>query len=129
LGALSRLLDGGYCIAATASQPLHRSDDFAFQSPRNGTGFVSRPITPREGGGRVVLNNLSEQIRECIQHAEDCARKAATLPDSSPFRQDFLNLEQRWLELARSIEFGERLESFTKNRPKPKINPPPPSGW
>jgi hypothetical protein len=79
--------------------------------------------------GRVVLNNLSEQIRECFQHAEDCARKAATLPDSSPFRQDFLNLEQRWLELARSIEFGERLESFTKNRPKPTIKPPLPSGW
>ena len=65
-----------------------------------------------------MLNNLSEQIRECLQHAEDCARKAAALPDSSTFRQDFLNLEQRWLELARSIEFGEQLDSFTKSIPK-----------
>ena len=65
-----------------------------------------------------MLNNLSEQIRECLQHAEDCARKAAELPDSSLFRRDFLQLEKRWLELARSIEFGEQLDSFTKSIPK-----------
>ena len=69
-------------------------------------------------GGRVVLNNLSEQIRECLQHAEECAREAAELPNSSPFRQDFLQLEKRWLELAGSIEFGEQLDSFTKNSAK-----------
>jgi hypothetical protein len=76
-----------------------------------------------------MLNNLSDQIRECLKHAEECARKAAEMPNDSRFRQDFLQLEKRWLELARGIEFGEHLESFTKNRPKPKINPPPPSGW
>jgi len=53
-----------------------------------------------------MLNNLSEQIRECLQHAEQCARKAAELPNDSSSRQDFLRLEKRWLELARSIEFG-----------------------
>ena len=61
-----------------------------------------------------MLDKISEQIRECLEAAEHCARKAATLPDSSPFKQDFLNLEQRWLELARSIEFGESLDRFTK---------------
>ena len=45
------------------------------------------------------------------------------LPNGSPFRQDFLQLEKRWLELARSIEFGEQLDSFTKNSPKPNIKP------
>jgi hypothetical protein len=73
--------------------------------------------------GRVVLNNLSEEIRECLHHAEDCARKAAELPGGSPFRWDFLQLEKRWLELARSIEFGESLDTFTKISPKPNINP------
>jgi phosphatidylinositol kinase/protein kinase (PI-3 family) len=58
---------------------------------------------------RIVRDNVSEQIRECLEAAENCARKAATLADSSPFKQDFLNLEQRWLELARRIEFGENL--------------------
>jgi hypothetical protein len=75
-------------------------------------GFPHRPVEPHEAGVRVVLNNLSEQIRECLEHAEDCARKAAELPSSSRFRQDFLHLEKRWLELARSIEFGESVDSF-----------------
>jgi hypothetical protein len=38
-------------------------------------------LEPRERGGRVVLNNLNEQIRECLQHAEDCALKAAAQTD------------------------------------------------
>jgi hypothetical protein len=42
--------------------------------------------------------------------------------DGSPFRRDFLQLEKRWLELARSIEFGEQLGSFTKNSPKPNVS-------
>jgi len=73
-------------------------------------------------GRVVVLNNRSEQIRECLQHAEECARKAAELPISSPFRQEFVQLEKRWLELAGSIEFGEQLDS-TKNSAKPNPNP------
>jgi hypothetical protein len=66
-----------------------------------------------------VLKNLSAQIRECLQHAEDCARKAAAHPDGSPFRKDFLDMERRWLSLARSIEFVEQLDSFSKSKPKP----------
>jgi hypothetical protein len=65
-----------------------------------------------------MLNNLSEQIRDCLRHAEDCARKAAAQTDLE-LRDDFLGLEKRWLELARSVEFAERLTSFTKNRFKP----------
>jgi hypothetical protein len=59
-----------------------------------------------------VLNNLSEQIRECLQHAENCARKAAAQTDSK-LREDFLELEQRWLFLARSYELTERLGDFS----------------
>ena len=59
-----------------------------------------------------MLSNLSEQIRECLQHAENCARKAATQTDSK-IREDFLELEQRWLFLARSYEFAERLGDFS----------------
>ena len=59
-----------------------------------------------------MLNNLSEEIRECLQHAEDCSRKAAS--QSCPkTKQDFLELEQRWLFLARSYEFTERLTDFS----------------
>jgi hypothetical protein len=70
-----------------------------------------------------VLNNLSEQIRECLEHAKECARKAAELPNTSRFRQDFFQLEKRWLDLARSIEFGKSVDRFTKNSLKPNIKP------
>jgi hypothetical protein len=61
---------------------------------------------------RPLLNNLSEQIRECLQHADDCARRAAeqTCPT---LKEDFLDLERRWLSLARSYEFCDRLDDFT----------------
>jgi hypothetical protein len=67
--------------------------------------------------GRAVPNNLTEEIRECLRHAEECAREAAELPDSSSFRHDFLELQNRWLELARCVEFGEQLYDFTKSTP------------
>jgi hypothetical protein len=59
-----------------------------------------------------MLNNQSEQIRNCYQHAEDCARKAAEQADPQ-LKQDFLDLEKRWLLLARSFEFNERLGDFS----------------
>jgi len=65
-----------------------------------------------------MLNNLSEQIRDCLLHAGDCAQKAAAQKDPG-LRDDFLRLEKRWLELARSMEFAERLNSFTKNAATP----------
>jgi hypothetical protein len=58
-----------------------------------------------------VLRDLSEQVRECLQHAEDCARQAA-MQTSRKSKEDFLDLERRWLSLARSYEFTERLDDF-----------------
>ena len=73
-----------------------------------------------------MLNNPSEQIRECLQHAEDYARKAAEQPDGSRLKQDFLNFEERWLDLARSFQSGEQLTGFTneaKRRASAPITP------
>ena len=69
-----------------------------------------------------MLNNLSAQIRDCLQHADDCARKAEAQNDPG-LREDFLRLEKRWFELARSMEFAEQLNRFTKNSAKPNIKP------
>jgi hypothetical protein len=68
-----------------------------------------------------MLNDLTEEICECLRHAEECAREAAELPNGSSFRHDFLELQNRWLELARSIEVGKQLESTPKglNRDRP----------
>ena len=57
-------------------------------------------------------HNLSEQIRDCLRHAEDCARKAAAQTDSE-LKQDFLVMERRWLFLARSYGFTERLTKLS----------------
>ena len=55
-----------------------------------------------------MLKNLSEEIRECYRHAENCARKATAQTDPQ-LKQDFLDLERSWLFLARSYDFTERL--------------------
>jgi hypothetical protein len=93
----------GYCIAATI---------LLSKVPTMPQVRVTACKSRMRADGRVVLNNLSEQIRECLQHAENCARKAAA--QSCPkLKQDFLELEQRWLFLARSYEFTERLTDFS----------------
>ena len=58
-----------------------------------------------------MLNNL-EQVRECLQHAEHCARQAAAQTNSK-LKEDFLEMERRWLLLARSYEFTESLGDFS----------------
>ena len=70
-----------------------------------------------------MLNKLPEQVRECLEHADDCARKAAAHPDGSSLKEDFLNLEKNWRSLARSIQLGERLTDFT-NETKRKASEP-----
>lgn len=59
-----------------------------------------------------MLDNVSDKIRECHRHAEDCETQARAQPDPA-LRQDFLNAAQRWMRLAASYEFAERLERFT----------------
>ncbi len=46
-----------------------------------------------------MLNKLSEEIRQCMEHAEDCARKAAAQPDGSPLQQDYLDFGKEMAEL------------------------------
>jgi hypothetical protein len=59
-----------------------------------------------------MLKSLSAEIRECHEHAEDCARNAAAQSDPV-LKQDFLDMERRWLFLARSYEFSQSLKDFT----------------
>jgi hypothetical protein len=64
-----------------------------------------------------MLENLSDQVRECLRHAEACARQAASQSDPR-LRQDFLDMEASWLRLARSYELTERLTDYSKGRMK-----------
>jgi hypothetical protein len=60
-----------------------------------------------------MLQNLSKEIRECYRRAEQCKRLAgaAMTPEA---KADFLDMECRWLSLAHSYEFAERLSTFTE---------------
>ena len=55
-----------------------------------------------------MLDNLGEDIRECLQHAADCERQAEEQFDPG-LRQDFLETARRWLFLARSYELTNTL--------------------
>jgi hypothetical protein len=52
--------------------------------------------------GTIVLG-ITKQIEECRTHAVHCAEQA-TNAGCPKIREDFLRLEQSWLQLARSYE-------------------------
>jgi hypothetical protein len=53
--------------------------------------------------------SVSREASECRLYAEHCADKARLQSDPQ-LGQCFLEMQQRWLSLARSYEFTERLE-------------------
>jgi hypothetical protein len=60
-----------------------------------------------------MLRKVSCEIADCHAHAKNCARKAAEATTHQE-RDDCLDLQQRWLTLARSYEISERLNDFSK---------------
>jgi hypothetical protein len=66
-----------------------------------------------------MLQKLTEEIAECYRHASHCRERAKRAPDPLTQR-DFLDMEWRWLSLARSYEFAERLSRFTAPFRKPR---------
>jgi hypothetical protein len=63
-----------------------------------------------------MLFKLSDEIRECQQNAAEARERADATND--PFtKADFLDMERRWLFLARSYEFTEQISAFTGGRP------------
>lgn len=66
-----------------------------------------------------MLQNLSEEIQLCYRQAEECARQAEIVQDEV-LRADYRRREQSWLRLARSRDFGERLNPFVNENQKRK---------
>jgi hypothetical protein len=60
-----------------------------------------------------VLQNLSEDIAECYRRAAEARERAKAAHDAA-LKQDFLDMERRWLSLAHSYEFTQRLSDFTR---------------
>jgi len=59
-----------------------------------------------------MLQSTSKEAAVCYQRAADARRRANDATDPA-IRADFLNMEQRWLSLAQSYEFTERLTRVT----------------
>ena len=59
-----------------------------------------------------MLQKLTEEIAECYLRAEQCRSRAKHAIDPA-LKQDFLDMEQRWLIMARSYEFTAQLSDFT----------------
>ena len=64
-----------------------------------------------------MLQNHSEEIRECLRRAEECKRLSRTALSTSAI-EEYLEMEHRWLTLAHSYEFAEKLSSFTEQPKK-----------
>jgi hypothetical protein len=73
-------------------------------------------VYPRE---EALLENLSEEVRECYEHAERCAGQARTTRDEK-LHADYLRLAQGWLKLAGSYELWERLRLFANEAARRK---------
>ena len=52
-----------------------------------------------------------------LRHAERCKQLSKTALTASAIK-DYLEMEERWLALARSYEFAERLSRFNKQLKK-----------
>jgi hypothetical protein len=59
---------------------------------------------------RGLSVSLGEDIRECQNYADTCARIAARAADAKT-RDDILRLRQRWLSLARCLALLPRVDS------------------
>jgi hypothetical protein len=62
-----------------------------------------------------MLENPSEKVRNCLRHAEQCGHRAKIEPDPNLAR-DYLDMERRWLSLARSYQFSESFNVFQQEK-------------
>jgi hypothetical protein len=55
----------------------------------------------------IMMENLSEEIRECLRYAKENARQAeeVSTPNS---REDLLEMGRHWVRLAHSYRFAQQ---------------------
>jgi hypothetical protein len=58
-----------------------------------------------------MLQKFSDDILECCQFADECRRNADEADDPSR-KQFWLDMEERWLHLARSPAFLQQISNF-----------------
>src|ERR1700751_5936119 len=65
------------------------------------------------GDKRPMPSKFSTQVRECREYAAEARAKAEATRDPA-LSLELLEMERRWLVLARGFAFTESLEDFTK---------------
>jgi hypothetical protein len=86
--------------------------------PADGAAMMQagcRPTSMPRLGKRpegAVLNKVSDKVADCYERANECRLKAEETLNEA-FKREYLDMEDRWLLLARSYEFGDRLVDFT----------------
>jgi hypothetical protein len=73
-----------------------------------------------------MWENLAEEVRECLRHAGECAARAKIEPHPA-IQRDFIDMELRWLQLARSYQFLGSCALFQQNTISRVANFP--RGW
>jgi hypothetical protein len=65
-----------------------------------------------------MLQQLAKEIAECYGHARESRERAKVAHDPA-LKQDFLDMERRWISLAHSYQFTERLLNFPTEVTRP----------
>ena len=64
------------------------------------------------GASTATTGHFAQAIDECREHAAYCARKAKNIFERD-VRDDFLQREQSWLQLARAYEFAQAMMEYS----------------
>ena len=94
---------------AIADRVLEFSQEYGRRDPQAGWHARGRELGIKLDRDAKIPLLLTKEIRTLRQaHAANCAREAknAACPN---IREDFLRLEQNWLQLARSYEIAQQI--------------------
>jgi hypothetical protein len=75
-----------------------------------------------------MFQKISTQVADCYERADESRARAAAAADEND-KTEYLNIERRWIMLARSYELSERITGFAeevKRRLRVLIPPDPP---
>ncbi len=75
-----------------------------------------------------MFQKISTQVADCYERAGESRARAAAADDEND-KTEYLNIERRWIMLARSYELSERMTGFAeevKRRLRVLIPPEPP---
>jgi hypothetical protein len=61
-----------------------------------------------------MLVKLSQRVADCLQRAAECRKRAESASDPD-FRRSFLAIERRWIALANSFDFEDRLAAACRH--------------